>query len=145
MAQTRPAAGFTLIEVLVALAVVAITTLLAASSYRSYLRRGHRIDAVQALLVAAVEQEKFHLANGRYGGRLDASPGDDPPGLAVSSRTPGGHYALAITVASAAQYRVVATATDAAADPACHSLSIDESGRRAATDAHGLDATAKCW
>lgn len=145
MAQARTASGFTLIELVIALAVVAITTLLAASSYRSFLRRGHRIDAVHALLAAAVEQEKFHLAHGLYGGRLDAAPGDDPPGLAVSSRTPGGHYALAVTMASAVQYRVVATATDAAADPACHSLSIDESGRRAATDARGNDATARCW
>ena len=145
MAQARPAAGFTLIELVVALAVVAITTLLAASSYRSYLRRGHRIDAVHALLAAAVEQEKFHLANGRYGERLDAAPGDDPPGLAVSSRTPGGHYVLAVTTASAVQFRVVATATDAGGDPGCQSLSIDETGRRAATDALGGDATAKCW
>jgi type IV pilus assembly protein PilE len=145
MAQARPASGFTLIELVIALAVVAITTLLAASSYRNYLRRGHRINAVHALLAAAVEQEKFHLANGFYGGRLDAAPGDDPPGLAVSSRTPGGHYALSVTLASGVQYRVVATATDAAADPACPSLSIDESGRRAATDARGNDATARCW
>jgi len=145
MAQARPAAGFTLIELVIALAVVAITTLLAVSTYRSYLRRGQRVDAVHALLVAAVEQEKFHLANGRYGERLDAAPGEDPPGLPVSSSTPGGHYALAVTLASGAQFRVVATATDAAADPACHSFSIDESGRRAATDTRGLDATARCW
>lgn len=145
MAKARPTAGFTLIELVIALAVIVITTLLAASSYRSYLRRGHRIDAAHALLAAAIEQEKFHLANGRYGDRLDAAPGDDPPGLPVSSRTPGGHYALAVTVASAAEFRVVATATDAVGDPSCRSLSIDESGRRAATDARGRDATAKCW
>ena len=70
MAQNRPASGFTLIEAMVALAVVAITTMLAASSYRHYLRRGERIDAVQALLAAAVEQEKFHLTHGHYGDRL---------------------------------------------------------------------------
>jgi type IV pilus assembly protein PilE len=145
VAKTRPTAGFTLIELVIALAVIAITTLLAASSYRSYLRRGHRIEAAHALLAAAIEQEKFHLANGSYGDRLDAAPGDDPPGLAVSSRTPGGHYALAVTLASAAEFRVVATATDADGDPGCRSLSIDESGRRAATDARGGDATAKCW
>ena len=84
MAQAHPAAGFTLIELVIALAIVAITTSVAASSYRTYLRRGHRSEAVQALLAAAVEQEKFHLANGRYGDRLDAVAGEEPPGLSVA-------------------------------------------------------------
>ena len=145
MAQARPAAGFTLIELVSALAIVAVTMMIAASSYRNHLRRGHRSEAVQALLGAAVEQEKFHLANGRYGDRLDAAVGDDPPGLPVASRTPGGHYVLAIPVATAAEYRMVATAEGNGGDPACRSLSIDESGRRAAADARGADSTARCW
>ena len=144
MAQAR-AAGFTLIEVMIALAVVAITTLLAASTYRSHLRRGHRAQAAQALLLAAAEQEKYHLAHGSYGSRLDASVGDDPPGLPVGSRTPGGHYAIAVTVATAAEFRVVATAAGSQADPACRVMSIDESGRRVATGAGGADTSARCW
>jgi type IV pilus assembly protein PilE len=144
MAQAR-ATGFTLIEVMIALAVVAITTLLAASTYRSHLRRGHRAQAAQALLLAAAEQEKFHLAHGSYGSRLDASVGDDPPGLPVASRTPGGHYAIAVTVATAAEFQVVATAAGNQADPACRVMSIDESGRRVATGAGGADTSARCW
>jgi type IV pilus assembly protein PilE len=144
VAQAR-AAGFTLIEVMVALAVVAITALFAASTYRSHLRRGHRAQAAQALLLAAAEQEKFHLAHGSYGSRLDASAGDDPPGLPVASRTPGGHYAIAVTLATAAEFRVVATAAGGQADPACRIMSIDESGRRLATDAGGGDTSARCW
>lgn len=145
MAKTRPAAGFTLIEVMIALAIVAITTMLAAASYRGYILRSHRIEAVQALLAAAAEQEKFHLSHGTYGDRLDAAAGDDPPGLPVASRTPGGYYALAVASASAVEYRVVATATSARADPLCRSLSIDESGRRQATDSRGTDSTGRCW
>jgi hypothetical protein len=63
----------------------------------------------------------------------------------VASRTPGGHYRLSIPVASAAEYRVVATAADGAADPLCHTLSIDESGRRTATDEGGADSAGRCW
>ncbi len=145
MAQARPTAGFTLIELVAALAIVAITMAIAASSYRNYLRRGHRSEAVQALLGAAVEQEKFHLANGRYGDRLDAGIGEQPPGLPVASRTPGGHYVLAVPTASAAEFRLVATAAGSGGDPSCASLSIDESGRRAATDLRGAASTARCW
>jgi type IV pilus assembly protein PilE len=145
MAQARPAAGFTLIELVIALAILAITTAIAASSYRNHLRRGHRVEAVHALLSAAAEQEKFHLANGAYGDRLDAAADQEPPGLPVASRTPGGHYALAIPLATATEYRVVATAAGNGGDPSCSSLSIDESGRRSATDAQGADTTARCW
>jgi type IV pilus assembly protein PilE len=144
MAQAR-AAGFTLIEILIALAIVAITTLLAASTYRKQLQRGHRAQAAQSLLLAAAEQEKFHLANGTYVSRLDASAGADPPGLPVASRTPGGHYTIAVTLATAAEFRVVATASGSRSDPACHTMSIDESGRRQATGAGGADSAARCW
>lgn len=145
MAKARAAAGFTLIEVVIALAVVAITTMIAASTYRNHLRRGHRAQAVQALLMAAAEQEKFHLAHGSYGNRLDAAVGDDPPGLPVASRTPGGHYTLAIELATAAEFRVVATGSDGLSDPACQVLSIDESGRRLAANARGADSARRCW
>jgi type IV pilus assembly protein PilE len=144
MAQA-PTAGFTLIEVMIALAVVAITTLIAASTYRNQLRRGHRAEAAQALLVAAAEQEKFHLAYGSYGSRLGASAGDDPPGLPVAARTPGGHYAIAVPVATAAEFRVVATASSPGTDPTCHTMSIDESGRRSALSAGGVDNARRCW
>lgn len=144
MAQAR-ATGFTLIEVMIALAVVAVTTLLAASTYRSQMRRGHRAEAAHALLLAAAEQEKFHLAHGSYGGRLDARAGVEPPGLPVASTTPGGHYTLAVTLATAAEFRVVATATGRFADPACRTMSIDESGRRLALNDRGADSAGRCW
>lgn len=145
MAQAQPAAGFTLIELVIALAIVAITTTIAAASYRSHVVRSHRVEAVHALLAVAAEQEKFHLSHGHYGERLDAAAGEDPPGLPVASRTAGGHYMLAVEAATAAEFRVVATATSDRADPLCRSLSIDESGRRAAKDSLGSDSAPRCW
>jgi len=145
MAQTRPAPGFTLIEVAIALAVVAITTTFAIASYRGYLLRADRVEAVQALLAAAAEQEKFHLAHGQYGDRLDAVAGSDPPGLPVASRTPRGRYRLAVEAADASAFRIVALVANERDDPLCPRMFIDESGRRTATDAAGRDSTIKCW
>lgn len=145
MAQTRPTAGFTLIEVAIALAVVAITTTFAMASYRGYLLRAYRVEAVQALLAAAAEQEKFHLAHGHYGDRLDAVAGSDPPGLPVASRTQRGRYRLAVEVADASAFRIVALVANERDDPLCPRMFIDESGRRGALDAGGRDSAVKCW
>jgi type IV pilus assembly protein PilE len=144
MAQARTA-GFTLIEVLVALAIVAITTSFAVSTYRRHLVRSHRIEAVQALLAVAAEQEKFHLGLGRYSARLDAAAGEDPPGIPVASKTPRGRYRLRIEVADAVRFRAIAERLERTADPVCVRLSIDESGRRGASDATDRDTTANCW
>ena len=145
MAQTRLAPGFTLIEIAIALAVVAITTTLAMASYRGHLLRGYRVEALQALLAAAAEQEKFHLAHGHYGDRLDAAAGSEPPGLPVASRTPRGRYRLVVEAADASVFRIVAIAVDGRDDPLCPRMLIDESGRRSATDDEGRDSTLQCW
>ncbi|MBM5811941.1 MAG: prepilin-type N-terminal cleavage/methylation domain-containing protein [Gammaproteobacteria bacterium] len=57
MAPPATRRGFTLIELLIALLIVAITTSVAAASYRGHLRRAARVEAVQALLVIAAEQQ----------------------------------------------------------------------------------------
>ena len=145
MAQTRPTAGFTLIEVAIALAVVAITTTLAMASYRGHLLRGYRVEAVQALLAAAAEQEKFHLAHGHYGDRLDATVGSEPPGLPVASRTPRGRYRLVVEAADASAFRIAAIVANERDDRLCPRMFIDESGRRGAADAAGRDSTLECW
>ncbi len=145
MAQARTAAGFTLIEVVIALAIVAMTTSFAVSSYRRHLVRSHRIEAAQSLLTAAAEQEKFYLAHGHYGDRLDGVAGDDPPGLPVASTTTRGRYRLYVEAADAVGYRVIAERSRPDEDAGCFRLWIDESGRRRASDAAGRDTTSRCW
>jgi type IV pilus assembly protein PilE len=138
-------AGFTLIELMIALAIVAITTSLAVASYRGHVLRGHRVEAAHALLAAAAEQEKFHLAHGRYGERLDGIAGAEPPALPVASSTAHGRYRLAVESADAAGYLLVALPAASDADPLCARFSIDESGRRQARDRDGRDSTGSCW
>ncbi len=148
MAQAPKRAGFTLIEVMVTLVIVAITASYALASYRRQLLRSYRLEAVQGLLAAAAEQEKFHLAQGRYGDRLDSATNDEPPGLPVPSITPHRRYQMAIEFADAAVFRIVATPLangGQTGDADCRLFSIDESGRRQARDAAGNDSTTRCW
>ena len=148
MAQIANRTGFTLIEVMVALVIVAITASYAFASYRRYLVRSYRLEAVQGLLTAAAEQEKFHLAHGRYSDRLDSARGDEPPGLPVPSITLHRRYEMAIELADAGVFRLVAMPLANGGqrdDTDCRQFSIDESGRRQARDSAGSDSTNRCW
>jgi type IV pilus assembly protein PilE len=148
MAQIANRTGFSLIEVMVALVIVAITATYALASYRRYIVRSYRLDAVQGLLAAAAEQERFYLAHGRYSDRLDAAIGDEPPGLPVPSITLHRRYELAIELADAGVFRLVAMPLPNGGqgnDNECRRFSIDESGRRQARDSAGNDSTTRCW
>jgi type IV pilus assembly protein PilE len=145
MAKTAAGGGFTLIDLMIALAIIAVTMSFAVASYRGYMQRGYRVEAAQALLAAAAEQERFHLAHGGYSDRLDAESGSEPPGLPVASLTPHGRYRLRVELADAAQFRIVAGPAGGHADPLCEQFAIDESGRRQARDRRGGDSTARCW
>jgi type IV pilus assembly protein PilE len=148
MAQIANRTGFTLIEAMVTLLIVAVTASYALGSYRRHLLRSHRLEAVQGLLVAAAEQEKFHLAHGRYSDRLDSSATDSPPGLTVASITPHRRYGISVELADAGAFRLVAVPLAAGGqhdDTDCRQFSIDESGRRQSRDASGNDSTNLCW
>ena len=148
MAQITKRTGFTLIELVIALVIVAITALSAFASYRRYLVRSYRLEAVQGLLTAAAEQEKFHLGNGRYSDRLDSADGDEPPGLPVSSITAHRRYQMTVQFADAAAFSLVALPRadgGQADDTDCRQFSINESGRRQARDSSGSDSTNRCW
>lgn len=148
MAQTTKRTGFTLIEAMIVLVIVAVTATYALASYRKFLLRGYRLEAVQSLLTAAAEQEKFHLAQGRYSDQLDTAAGDEPLGLPVASVTQHRKYRMAIESADAAMFRIVATPLEDGGqvdDLDCRRLSIDEGGRREARDAAGNDSTSRCW
>ena len=148
MAQAADRRGFTLIEFMVALIIVAITASLALASYRRYLLRSYRLEAVESLLMAAAEQEKFHLAHGHYSDRLDAGVEDEPPGLRVPSMTPRRRYALTIERADAGAFRIVARPLENGGqkdDKDCRQFTIDESGRRLSRDSSGDDSTNRCW
>lgn len=145
MAQARSASGFTLIEILVTLAIVALTTTFAVSSYRGHIVRSQRVEAAQALLAIAAEQEKLHLSSGSYSDRLDAGRDDELPGIPVASTTPRGIYRLRIEEVDAVGFVAAAERLDRDADPSCVRLSIDQGGRRLARDGADRDTTSLCW
>lgn len=58
--------GFTLLELLISVAIVGILTALAYPSYERYIQDGRRSDAQQEMLETAVILERFYSRNGGY-------------------------------------------------------------------------------
>jgi type IV pilus assembly protein PilE len=134
--------GFSLLELLVALAIVAVLTAIAVPSYAEYIARSKRFEARAGLLEAAHWMERWRTERGRYDDA--ASANQPPPDFPWRQIPPGGvpNYTVSV-VATAATYRITATATRGMATDVCASLSIDETGQRTFT---GDRASAEvCW
>ena len=64
--QRSGAAGFTLIELMVTVAIVAILSAIAYPAYTEYILKSRRTDAKNALLDLAARQERFYSLNNQY-------------------------------------------------------------------------------
>ncbi len=141
--------GFSLIELLVTMAIAGLLAALALPGYSHVITRALRQDARLALLRIQYRQESFFVSHLAYSPRL----GDgDPPGLAISARSDSGHYLLELgTSADGMAYTAVARVDPAgrqSTDLQCTQLAIDQTGRRRSADAAGNwrdDDPYRCW
>ena len=139
--------GVTLIELMIVLAIVAVIAAIALPTYRHYLLRVQRSEAVAALLRIRAAQEKFFLQNNAYasGAQLAAAP---PEGLGMGVRTENRLYELSIAVpdptpgAAAVSFLAAATAAGAQTDDtSCLLFTVNDQGVRDSSPA----PAARCW
>jgi len=150
VSMRRRGGGFTLMELMITLAIVALLAAIAVPSYRDYIIRSNRIDATSALLKIAAAQEKFFLQNNTYATNdlLDDAP---PAGLGITG-TDQGLYALAISAPDgacpiASCWAATATPADGKSqtrDKDCTAFQINSLGQRTAKKG-AADNTANCW
>ncbi|MQK16898.1 prepilin-type N-terminal cleavage/methylation domain-containing protein, partial [Escherichia coli] len=61
--KTKAQRGFTLIELMVAVAIISILAAIAYPSYREYVNRGNRSEGQALLSDAAAAQERYYAQN----------------------------------------------------------------------------------
>jgi type IV pilus assembly protein PilE len=150
MPRVSGASGFTLIELMIVVAVVAILGTVAISGYINSVRKSRRTEARTALLDLASREERFMSTNSAY----SSTPSD----LGYSGSLPltvgSGYYQISIPVLNAATSAVPATFTLTATavtgkgqdkDLPCRTFSVDSTGNQSATDSLGAVATSTCW
>ena len=148
--------GFTLIELMVTVAIVGILASIALPSYSSYVARARRADARTQLLQAAQFMQRFYAANDSYAANR---AGTDvfaimPDSLKMSPAGGPAIYQLNTAVAAAGNYAKVANTADytltmapvsgaAAATDACGMFTITSTGVRGVTG--GTKSRDECW
>lgn len=126
--------GFTLIELMIAVAIIGILTAIAFPSYQNYVTRSSRSAAQTELLQLANLQEKIYLNSNGYAVSVTAAyNGRDDGGLGkTSGRTEDGKYNLSITpnATPTQTYTITATPVANSSQDADGIISIAANGTR---------------
>jgi type IV pilus assembly protein PilE len=142
--------GFTLIELMVVVAIIGILASVAYPSYIEYVKKGHRAKAQTVLLEAAQYMQRFYAANNSYNQNLSAAPlmiGTVRSAVSNSSNMP---YTLDFATDSltSSGYTLVATTitTGVMNGDKCGNFTIDQTGFKSIVRPNGSTATVQdCW
>lgn len=146
--QTRPSmlpkkqAGFTLLELMIVVAIIGIISAIAYPSYQEHVRKAKRADAAASMMELAQFMERHYTANGRY-----LKPDGTAPDLPFAASPKDGgvtNYTLgfAANMPTASTFTLQATPTGSMSGDKCGVLTLANTG------AKGQDSgatQADCW
>jgi type IV pilus assembly protein PilE len=130
--RRRGTRGFTLIELMVTVAIVAILAAIAYPSYQTFVRKGNRAGAEAVLMDIATREHQY---------LLDIRSYVDTTTLGVSTTTANGSYQIGVQPNTTPGFVATATPLHAQTADGCGTLTIDQGGTKLANGA----ANASCW
>ncbi len=140
--------GFTLIELMIAVAIAAILVTIAATSYSSSVQKSRRTDARNAIMDIAAREERFLSVSNSYSSvTTDVGYTGTWP-----QKVSNGYYTVSVQVPDPAQptvtnsYIVTATATGPQlSDTACATFTVNQIGQQTALTSGNVLNTNTCW
>ena len=121
--KSRSLRGFTLIELMITVAVIGILAAIAIPSYQSYVREARRSEGTSGLLEMQSLQERWRLNNTTYGTAANLGT--------VGTLPTSTYYAFTVTANTATAFTLTATAQSSqTSDSGCTILTIDQAGAR---------------
>lgn len=145
--------GFTLIELMIVVVVVAVLSAIAYPAYSSYVLRGHRAEARNALMTVAQRLEQNYALSGRYdqnqaGGAVDQAFINATGFGTVPAGGPA-RYNISFVIGSLGEagYQLQAVPAGAQANDTCGTLLLNQQGIRGAAGVLNNRAarTIECW
>ena len=127
--------GMTLIELMIVMVIISVLASIAIPSWTAMVQKSRRSDAVNILLLAQVEQEKYRANNTTYASSMSDL------GLSTYDSADREHYQVVVQSASATAYLITAAPNGAqSGDTECGTFAIRQTGPD-----HTGYAALTCW
>ncbi len=139
LSAQRRVRGFTLMELMIAVAVVGILASVAVPSYREHIAASRRTDAKAALLAVAQLMERTYTERGTYAGVTLGNRSTD----IYPATSPQGYYTLSIASQDAEGFSLLATRAGAQVGDKCGNYTYNQVGEQNVASA--TYPAAKCW
>lgn len=140
--MTQKIFGFTLVELMIVVAIIGILAAMGYPAYQEYAKRSRRADAKAVLLQLQIAEEKYRASCPQYADGINATTYSCSGGshnLVSTATSP--YYTFSIVSGDATSYLITATPAGIQVGDRCGTFAVDQNGKNHT----GSYATADCW